>query len=378
MSKFDIRVATTQADREGAYRLRYELYVEQQGLFGDVADHQNRWLRDHEDDTAYICVAEHEGEIVGTYRIYWCGEEGFSRVLREAYGVDAFRDIVREQDIGLASRMLVAPEYRGSPLPFKMMLKGWAEAVERGTEVLLAECEPHLVNKWYGLGFRPFGLGEHPINGTLVRLAFVLGDLEHVRELDSPLTPILAKWSRSREPAARINELLRRSQEVVSAVEGRTRFWEAVEQNLPRNELAHRLGELSGEELEALLDKGHALDCEPEALIIRKGHVSRTLFVLLTGALAIRDEGEIVAVVREPGEVVGEVAFFSGADRMSDVLAGPDGARVLALSERSLRSLIETQGTGTAKFLLSLTRSLSHKLRQRARRPSDAITQIAP
>ena len=61
MSDYDIRLADTDDDRAAAYRLRYELYVEQQGLFGDVADHGRRWLTDERDEHAILSVAEAQG-----------------------------------------------------------------------------------------------------------------------------------------------------------------------------------------------------------------------------------------------------------------------------------------------------------------------------
>jgi CRP-like cAMP-binding protein len=377
MTDYVIREVSNEADRAAAYRLRYELYVEAQGLFGDTADHERRWLFDDDDAEASLWVAEAEGEIVGTCRLIWGGEGRFDRETREVFGVDALTGVVDEAEIAVASRMLVTPPHRGGPLPVMLTARGWARAIERGVEVILGECEPHLLNRWIRVGFRSYGLCEHPVNGTLARMAYVLGDYEHVAGLKSPLAPVLRKWTKPTNAHPPLVALLKNTQRVVSEAEGRTLFWAAVDDVFPLGELAQRFGGLTDEELEVLLGNGHALDCDSGAMLIRKGHVSRTLFILLTGSLLIRDEGQIVAVVDKPGEVIGEVAFFTAEDRMSDVLIGPKGARVLALSERNLRALIETEGTGTAKFLLALTRSLCHKLRERARRPSDADTLVA-
>ena len=368
MSDYEIRRAQTDADRAAAYNLRYELYVAQQGLFQDVADHERRWLVEAVDEHAEIWVAETGGEIVGTARLHWGREAPFHREAREAFDIDAFTDIVDEAEIGIASRLLVTPEHRGGPLPILISRDMWVYAAEQGTEVILGECEPHLINKWVKFGFRPYGLCEHPINGTLVRLAFVLGDLEYVRDLDSPMIPALSAWTRPRDTARRLGDRLAQGQHVVSEMRDSEQFWSEVERAVPRTELSRHLGGLTGDELDALLGNGHALDCHAGAMLIRKGHVSRTLYVLLTGSLVVRDEGEVITEVREAGSVLGEVAFFSGGERMSDVLAGSDGARVLALSERNLRKLIETEGAGAAKFLLSLTKGLCSKLRQRSRK----------
>lgn len=374
MNNYAIRLASSDADRACAYSLRYELYVEHQRLFSDVADHEQRWLRDKADDHAAIWVAELEGEVVGTGRLHWGKELPFDAEVRETFDVDAFTDIIEESEIGVASRLLVRPAHRDTLVSVLLVVNMMQAVVERGTELVLADCEPHLVNTWIRLGFRPFGLCEHPTNGTLVRLALIAGDYEYTRSLGSPLAPVMKKWSKAGDSPQRLAARVSKSQRIVSEMKDREQFWAAVEQTVSLEQLAGLLGDLSVEELNALLGNSLALDCDPESALIRKGHASRTLYVLLTGSLEVWDEGRKIVEVEAPGEVLGEVAFFSGSERMSDVLAGTRGARVLALSERNLQKLIQTQGAGAAKFLLMLTRGLSNKLRERSRPPDRATS----
>jgi CRP-like cAMP-binding protein len=365
MSTYEIRLVRSEAERAAVFRLRYELYVEAQGLFGDTADHERRWLRDGADEHAAIWIAELDGEVVATARAYWGGEGGFDRQAREAFDIDTFTGIVNEADVAVASRLLIQPEHRETQLPILLFIQMMGHFVERGTELLLGECEPHLVNKWSRLGFRPYGLREHPTNGTLVRLALIVGDHQYADSIGSPLAPALKKWSKTGYAPRRLAARLAMSQRFVSELADRGRFWAAVEQALSLDQLALLLGGLSVEELEALLGNSHFLDCDPGAALIRKGHTSRTIYVLLGGTLQIRDEGAQIAEVNEPGAVLGEVAFFSGSERTRDVIVGAQGARVIALSERNLKKLFESQGPGAARLLLMLTRSSSNRLRHR-------------
>ncbi len=366
MPNYEIREATSEADRAAVFTLRYQLYVEEQGLFGDHADHERRWLTDEQDARAAIWLAECDGEVVGTVRLLW-GADQFGRALCETFDIAAFTDIVDERDMAIGSRMLVRTEHRQGPLVLLLVLHILEAVVERGIEVIFGESEPHLVNRWSGIGFRPFGLYEHPVNGTLVRLALLPSDYEYAAQLNSPVAPVLKKWSKQSDARARLVERLSHSQRVISERRERDRFWAEVEGAVSREQLGQLLGDLSESELGALLDNSYALDCDAGSTLIRKGHVSRTLYVLLTGTLIVRDEGEMIAEVGEAGAVLGEVAFFSASERISDVVAGPGGARVLALSGRNLESLIAEQGAAAAKFLLSLTRGLCSKLRERSR-----------
>ena len=366
MTNYDIHIARDEAERAAAFNLRYELYVVGQGLFDDVADHGRRQLYDEIDEHAAIFVAAHEGRVVGTTRMRWCDRE-LDRDTRELFDVDAFTDLVSDADIAIGERLLVDPDHRRGPLSGMLLAAIVAEAVARGTELVLADCEPHLVNTWTLLGPRPYGLAEHPQNGTLVRLALVPGDDRHVRSLGSPLASILGAWSKPKMTARRLSARIARSQHVISEAKDSEAFWASVEETLSLDRLAEVLGGLSVDELDALLGNSHALACEPGSALIRKGHASRTLYLLLTGSLEVWDEGRRIAAVDEPGSVIGEVALFSGQRRMSDVITGESGARVLALSERNLQALIQAQGAGAAKFLLMLTRDLCRKLHERGR-----------
>lgn len=363
----EIRIAGTAADRAAAFRLRYELYVEQQGLFGDTADHERRLLSDALDEHAVIWVAHAGDQVVGTMRVCWGGEGRFDHETREAFNVDAFTSIVEEPQIAVASRILVLPAYRQGHLTARLLIEAARELAARQTEVLLGECEPHLVNTWSRFGLRPFGLCEHPINGTLVRMALVCGDLDHLRAVGSPLLPALEHRAPSGYAPRRLAARLMRNQQVISEATASGMFWARVEETLPLDRLAELLGGLTVEEFDSLLENSHALDCAPGAALIRKGHTSRTLYVLLTGSLEVLDEGARVGAVEREGELVGEVAFFTRSDRESDVIAGPGGARVLALSERSLDELIAQQNAGAAKFLLMTTRSVCQRMRGRSR-----------
>ena len=365
MGTSHIRHAETEADRQAVFRLRYELYVEQQGLFGDTADHDNRWLSDSRDASATLLMAEVEGRLVGTTRIVW-GSAGLDAQLRETFEIDRFTDLVSEDEIAVGSRFLVLPEFRQSKVVFELNVAMVEALIERDAEIMLGECEPHLVNTWTRMGTRAFGIIEHPTNGMLIRIAFLPGDLERARSLGSPLAPVMAKRTKQSFAPRRLAARLSSIQRVVGEAKDGDQFWAQVEQTVAIDRLAQILGGLEPAEFEALLSNSVALDCDPGSWLIREGHVSRTLYILLSGSLEVWDGERKVVEVTQPGEIIGEVAFFSRAKRMSDVKIGAEGAQVLALSDRSLAQLIATQGSGAAKFMVAITRGLCHKLHQRA------------
>lgn len=368
LGDFDLRWAETEEEKEAVYRLRYDLYVADQGLFRDVADHQRRWLTDEYDSVSHIALAEMDGEVVGTIRVTFGSEATFSAGTRREYDIDRFAGVVEGSDIGTITRLLVRRELRGGGvIPFQLLWSAFERAAVHDMEILVGSCEPHLVNRYRSLGFQPYGkLYNHPTSGALVPIAFVLGDVAHLRRIGSPMVSAVSRHPR---PPDQVDHILAQVRSEDRSIRSRGHDEEEPWDELFRRlaDLNDILSELSRDEASALLAKSHILDCRPADAIILTGHASRTLYMLLGGTLEVWDHGRRVATVEDRGALVGEVAFFTMGQRMSDVVAGPEGARVLALSAGNLQKIIRGYGPVAAKFLHYVACGLCGKLLERAR-----------
>jgi cAMP-binding proteins - catabolite gene activator and regulatory subunit of cAMP-dependent protein kinases len=69
-----------------------------------------------------------------------------------------------------------------------------------------------------------------------------------------------------------------------------------------------------------------------------------------------------VAVV-SPGHLIGELGFLDGEPHFEDVLAGPEGAVVLALSRQRLLALAEDDAVLGTRLLLNLAQAVSRRAR---------------
>ncbi|MCA9687440.1 MAG: hypothetical protein KC457_35085, partial [Myxococcales bacterium] len=159
--------------------------------------------------------------VIATLRVCWAGPEGFDHESRETFDIDNFTDLVDESEIAVVSRMLVDPAHRDQSLTARFALEALPQVAARGIQLVLGECEPHLVNRWARLGFRPYGLCEHPVNGTLVRIALVVA--EHMPGPDSLV-------------ARRLVDRLTNSQRITSESVDADRFWAAIAETLALDE----------------------------------------------------------------------------------------------------------------------------------------------
>jgi len=365
----EIRFASSEEEREAVYRLRYATYVEEMHLYTGQAEHTQRWLKDADDSTTHLMYARVAEEVVGTLRMHLGGEGAISEPLATRFALERFLPLVPREQICVVSRFMVRQDMRGTAVPYRLILESIRFQLERAQELTFCDCQPHLLNLYLSLGFRPYlGTYDHPEFGVMVPLVLVLRDREHLEWVGSPLRSLLAADVSISEVPARVAPLLEKARGVLSQeLSDPDLYWREVHGLMGANRPAV-FGGLSEQELQAVLASSHVIQCAPGDYLIRRGQVARTVFVVLSGTLEVRDGERVVAQVTE-GEVLGEVAFLLSSSRISDVCATGSGAHVLCLSEKSLRALIDSSSRAAALLLLNLSRALAHKLMQRADSP---------
>lgn len=356
---------------EAVYRFWYAHYVEAQGLFKTTADHAARRLTDGCDATARLFAATLDGEIVGTMRLNWGADAPFDAGTVADFSLEGFLQALKPAEIGVFSRLIVAERFRAGFLAAALIQRAARFATEHGIELLFGDCELHLINRYTPLGLRPYGqLLNHPTSGLLIPMVLVRSDLAWLEQVRSPLTPIFTRRPPRPDAVDAVRPLVHDARAVLltEALVGTERFVAAVSAVLS----AHHdhpyplFAGLDDDQLRRLLRRAHLLDARPGDALILEGHVSRTLYVVLSGQVEVRVDGRVIASAG-PGAAVGEIAFFLRSPRSADVFVGADGAQVLALNNQAVHQLIDEDAGVAARFLLNMTRTLCGKVSASAR-----------
>jgi CRP-like cAMP-binding protein len=99
---------------------------------------------------------------------------------------------------------------------------------------------------------------------------------------------------------------------------------------------------MSGIDILALTDGEPELTLEAGETLIRYGEDHPALYLLRTGVLEVRRDGELLAELTDPGSVVGELSLLLGTPASADVVAaGPAVVRRLDDSERLFEEVPE-------------------------------------
>ena len=189
-----ISFATTEAQRQAVYRLRYEQYCEAQGLLQERADHKAGILCEEDDSNARLLIASQNGRLLGTMRIQWGGDGSFDSEIVRTFSTDSFADVLRLDQLAVGSRFIIHPNARGTTLMVCMVTKCFEFCLEHGVELLFGDCEPHLVQLYRRLGFRTYkALINHETSGVLVPIVLACSDLNYLTQVRSPLRPHLGR-----------------------------------------------------------------------------------------------------------------------------------------------------------------------------------------
>jgi hypothetical protein len=102
--------------------------------------------------------------------------------------------------------------------------------------------------------------------------------------------------------------------------------------------------DLDPEDMERLAEVTSQRRYGADEMIYREGARGEEMLIILQGeAVASRSRDDEAKVIRTfgPGDHVGELALLRGQPRVSDVVAGPEGAQALALGKPEFQAILE-------------------------------------
>jgi len=180
------RVAIEAPDRLAAFRLRYEVYVAEQGKGYPEADHEERLLSDELDPESELIVVDSLGDIVGTVRANWFDSSATRARYAHVFELVRFPKVALAH-IAVCSRLAASTDHRHTKARSLLFETIYAQGLERKTCLCFATCAPLLLRMFRRYGFREYITPIHdPVVGTLHRTVLVLDDLAHLERVQSP------------------------------------------------------------------------------------------------------------------------------------------------------------------------------------------------
>lgn len=357
--------AESEEERNAVFRLRYQVYYEELGRYGDVADHENKLLVEDIDHDSRLYYAVMDGKPVAGMRQTWGGDAPFSRRHLDQYQLEPFLERTPPDELLIGERLHVLPEYRGTDVLFRMFTTALSFVKEHDIDLVFGDCEPHLLNLYMGLGFRTYSKKNFnsPAAGYLVLLMMLPKDMEYLRAVQSPFVPLLEDYSSDRATLG-WQDLLANGSAITQQHSAPEDYWSAVYGALKELEhnSVHPFDGLTEEQSDICIDKSTVIECALDDRILKKGNTARNMFIVLSGVLEVRaDDGSILAVFTT-GDVFGEMAFLLGTPRSQDVYAVTDDVTLLSLSETQIRRIMDEHADIASMLMLNVSKMLCMRL----------------
>lgn len=363
--EYELRFVTSDAELEALYHLWYQICVAEMGRYQAVAEHtRQRLVADGAGGGVLIGAFRRDGSAVGSFRLRSGKHRPFPDDYQVLYDLPRFADLITPAQICVLDRMMLLPEYRNTLLPLHIFFEMITYALKQDIEVALADCEPHLLNLYYRLGLRNHAPGFYrPGFGYMVPLILIRGHAEQQWRVRSPLLAHVGWPDVSTELGLALARRVDTGGVVVSELltgDGDPR-WERVVALCRRLQAGATslFAGLSEIELRQCLRRSHLIRCrQGDQLVTRGVAFNRTLFLLMDGVAEVRRPDRPPTPL-QPGAVFGELGLLAQSAHDADVVAASDDVQVLALSEGTLRPLLDGESALTARLLRSLARILS-------------------
>lgn len=361
-----ISPALTDEQKAGVYRFRYQVYVEEMGRYHSIADHDRRLLREDVDDQSRLYIVTDGDRTVGTLRFSWGGDAPFIRRHVEQYDLKPFLDCSPPDQLVVGERFMVATEYRGTDLLFRMFQTYLEFVNDHRIQLIFGDCEPHLLNLYQGLGFRTYTRKNvnSPETGYLIPLVMAPEDLGYMRRIRSPLLKVLEDFGEDVRLSQSASALLEQDAAVTSQIFAeKDEYWSQVYEALNRIERDRTspFDGMSEEQSASCLAKSSTIECISGDRVLKKGNVARNMFIVLSGTLEVRDGDRVIGTMTV-GDVFGEIAFLLGTPRVADVYAVSDDVKILSLSESKIRKIIDSDPEIAAKLMLNVSKMLCRRI----------------
>ena len=191
MTGYSAAMVSSDIDREAVARLRYEVYIAEQGKPYPEADHERGlFLDDLDHGAGIVLVRDGQGDAIGTVRGNVIDSLSIAAFYRRVFEFGRFGNMPQEQ-LGVCSRLAVLAKHRHSAVCDLLFETIFAYGIEKRTRLCFAACAPALLRLFRHYGFREYASPiEDPHAGTLRRTVLVLDDTPFLESIQSPFFTI--------------------------------------------------------------------------------------------------------------------------------------------------------------------------------------------
>ncbi|MBM3951019.1 MAG: cyclic nucleotide-binding domain-containing protein [Rhodospirillales bacterium] len=357
--------ATSVAEREACYRLRYRVSVEEMGKQLGAADHARKLLTDDFDRLGTIFYVANDAEIVATLRNLWAAQ-AVPEIHVAHYGLNTLFARVPREQIVFTGHLIIAPEWRQTKAFAYLLEAAYRDGRDKGAWLDFVHCTPALVALYEVMGFRRFKPNiADPDVGLRIPVALVADDVEHLKRTRSPLARFAADYANDSEHGRWFTStFVEYAQPSCARVMGTDDFLSYLTDHIYMKDHPLLRG-LEPDEVDHVVRSGTIIRVREGEAIVRAGDAGSEMYTLLSGAAEVRrtagNGSFVVLSTLGRGQVFGEMALLRRQPRTADVIAIGD-SELLMLDRDFFERLTASKPAVAARVLWNLSITLCERL----------------
>lgn len=359
----DILIARTPEEQREVFAFRYEVLIGQLGRSHVNADHENRLLSDSADRAAMQIYMRKGGRIAAALRVIVAPVPMLPVYMRERFGLDAFD--IADLTVSFTDNLVVDAERADNRTAAILMTAAYKIACAKGSGFDFTNAAPGEVAVFERLGYRGYGENYQDADlGFRVPMVLPTGDLEHMKAVNSPFLSLARSMDHNREL---VNWFRRAFADACQAGQPSAMDEEALWGYLTRklNQTPHHgiplLMALEYREAAQFLKLATVVRCAAGETIVAKGEMGNEMFVVLDGAVEVRDGERRIAAFGKGG-IFGEMAYLNAEPRTADVVALRP-AEILVLTQDTMTRAMAKMPEIAARILFNLSLILVERLK---------------
>ncbi|HSI62448.1 MAG TPA: GNAT family N-acetyltransferase [Candidatus Saccharimonadia bacterium] len=373
----EIRIATTPEEKEEIYHLRYQAYVEELGWKFDEADDANKRLQDPEDDHETVYYVMDGEKMVATCRQHF-GAGRLDQKTRDKYALDKFSEF-KDEEFGFTYRLVVLPEYRGTTVLMRLLLRVYEDVWKKGIRFSFCYCRPRLIGVYERLGFIRYKenfLVED--QGYMAPMVLIVDDAKHLTAVRSPFLRTCRSNMPGVENSAWFSRTFPGMRECIELqFVDPEEFLKQWEEALSGPTMTLLQG-LTQEQIQRLIAEGAVMSVKAGDTLLREGEAGHEMFLVLSGMarfiIATPDGSTAFLGTASTGEVFGEISLVARTPRSATVQAVTH-LEVLIITQDFIRRAMKAYPDISITMLYNLTVLLGLRLKNTTDRLKGAIQE---
>jgi hypothetical protein len=367
VGSYHIVPALDEATRTEAYRLRYQVFVEDLGepIASATAE---EGVVEEDDQTGQVLLAYDGDQLVGTIAADWWKQAEIAPAKCRGLELERFAQSFSRDGIFLVRKAVVVPSHRKT-MVFRDLIGGVCDFILKtpSPRFVFLSCRPELSRLYERLGFRCYAphFSLLPSRAS-IPMCLVINDHDYLARVRSPILEPIKGHGHPHIPeiARYFAEQWDPGLRAAESDQALPEFFDPHSEEHATLAESALLRGLVAEDVRRFLSSGRKVQFERDQPVIAAGDSSTDLFLIARGHVEVtiaRDGRRIVVATLGPGEVFGEMNMLLRSGRSSDVVA-LTSVEALRVSESAFRTHFASDPATLAAVNLNLAGILARRL----------------